>query len=708
MAIDVPMTLVRKFRWLLLYQAVLYGLGIVVAVGLIPLWGQWYSQSEHHRAQVQSLLHGALALSHEPSALAHDLAWSEGGVHQVWGLGIPLWRLPFGLLARCVGAKAFPDMVALTLALGLAAWALLGALFGTKASDCLVESLVGSRTKGMVSSTPAFSRSKGQSENAGTTRWRLMEVLWLAGAAGLLLLFPPFLNLLQSRFDIYEEVIAYEYLVGLGLIAGLTKLAQHPSPCRYWLMCALAGVGGLFRPTLFFHGGAAVLAGAVALCCGYKARRVRTRTNTEALPAREKDGVPLTLTLSPSGGERASAKGAMGALTSPEGSKTLRWLQRGHLGFSLAVGLGLFVLGGGSLFVTNLVRFGSGFEFGHRLNVQDLYGSLYSTRFDNPYQNEPLLSAGRELFGLLFLTKDFNGAGYYQEHFFAGQSPMVRWREVYLTAYDLSYLVWLVVSLAAGVVVWAKLWHWRAEKAELNNEERAGLVAIGALSLYGAVASALLMGFYLRCEVISSRYLLDLMPSFAALMLAGWLVWGLFWLKRAAGVWVLPASAVLLAGWLSWEIHHSGSAYGPPRVLTWEEVKTRKHLSAGWTNPPPAGVYESPAAPAATGIPYNGAGWDRETGMVMPCVILFVNDPAFLELEVATNLTASFTPEPEQFRAKVGLEFLKREFIKRTASGWLIRFRGPESVAIKRACSRCFWRPCPTRTWPMKPLRGGC
>ena len=45
------------------------------------------------------------------------------------------------------------------------------------------------------------------------------------------------------------------------------------------------------------------------------------------------------------------------------------------------------------------------------------------------------------------------------------------------------------------------------------------MTLVKTLALYGAVASALLLGFYLRSPVISSRYLLDLMPSFAALML---------------------------------------------------------------------------------------------------------------------------------------------------------------------------------------------
>jgi hypothetical protein len=114
----------------LVYSAVVYGLGLVLTAGLIPQWGRWHSCSIHHRGQVEALLRGELALSRELSALAHDLTWSEGGVHQVWGLGVPLWRLPFEAAARLLGREGFPDMLALAAALGLAAWAVLRVLFG--------------------------------------------------------------------------------------------------------------------------------------------------------------------------------------------------------------------------------------------------------------------------------------------------------------------------------------------------------------------------------------------------------------------------------------------------------------------------------------------------------------------------------------------------------------------------------------------------
>jgi hypothetical protein len=71
------------------------------------------------------------------------------------------------------------------------------------------------------------------------------------------------------------------------------------------------------------------------------------------------------------------------------------------------------------LFATNYFRFGSGFEFGHRLNLQsNLVGSMYATRFDHPFQEECLTSAARELFGALFLVQTLNGFNWYATNIF--------------------------------------------------------------------------------------------------------------------------------------------------------------------------------------------------------------------------------------------------------------------------------------------------
>ena len=65
----------------------------------------------------------------------------------------------------------------------------------------------------------------------------------------------------------------------------------------------------------------------------------------------------------------------------------------------------LFVAGCGLLFLTNELRFGSGFEFGHRLNLNPFLPMMYATRFDNPVAAAPLVSRIVELMSYLFLTR---------------------------------------------------------------------------------------------------------------------------------------------------------------------------------------------------------------------------------------------------------------------------------------------------------------
>ncbi len=91
---------------------------------------------------------------------------------------------------------------------------------------------------------------------------------------------------------------------------------------------------------------------------------------------------------------------------------------------------------------------------------------------------------------------------------------------------------------------------------------------------------------------------------------------------------------------------------------------------------PRTGVYNSPSDAQATQIPYNGAGWQMGLGLLMPCVILFVDDPAFLELDLAPVTGTTTEIPPGDMRAKVGLELLRQESITPIAGGWRARFAG--------------------------------
>jgi hypothetical protein len=287
----------------------------------------------------------------------------------------------------------------------------------------------------------------------------------------------------------------------------------------------------------------------------------------------------------------------------------------------------------------------------------------------------------------LFLPKELKAGFYYAPGKFPGQSPTVRWREIGLTTYDLSYLAMILAGWGAGGVAGWRLWRGRK-----------GNLTVGSLALYSVLASAPLLGFYLRNGVIASRYMLDLMPAFAAAMLAAWLAWGGWWQARRGGRWALGAAGVLLVAWLVWQITTSRSAYGSPRPLTWEEVKDQRQLQTSQAvRFPSDGRYASAAAPAQTGVPYNGAGWLTPTGRLMPCVILFVDNPAFLELELVAEERGSIAADPEQIRAKVGLEYLRRERVERTPEGWRVRFRGPQQRRYQRGVQPVFLATVPNR-----------
>lgn len=586
--------------------AVVYAAGLSVATGLIPAWGRWYSASPHLGDQVDALLQGQLALSDDPTALRLDLAWAQGGVQQVWGLGVPLWRVVPEAALRLVGGRDFPGQLAFAAALALTGWLMLRALADPELS----------------AADPA---------RPGAPDWPMV-------VGGLLvLLYPPFVNLLRSRFDVYEEVVASGNLWGLALAASLVRLASRPTLARAALVGVLAGWGGLVRPTLLLHGAGAM---AAAICL----------------------------------------------VTWRRGDITAQCFRR-----AAGAGLGLLLAGAATLYATNHARFGDGFSFGHELNLQYLSGSLYATRFDDPYADEPIPSAARELFGFLFRARGVVGSGFDGQDPFPGQSATVRWRESYLSTYDRSHLLLMIGSVI--LVSWhcRRLWRRRQPADNSRPETRSAATAAATLAVYGVVSAALLAAFYLRSPVISSRYMLDFMPSFTAILLAGWLVWRTVWRARPYATAVLALSLTILAAWTLAGVRAADGASPGPRVLTRAEfaVRHREPPSAPVVLPA-CGCYTAAGEPSRTGIPFNGAGWWSRSGLVQSCVILFIDEPAFLELEIAARDPEATPKAPESLRARVGLEFLDPESTRRTADGWTVRFQGPRSPRFRRGLQPAF------------------
>ena len=213
---------------------------VVLAHQVAP--GHWYEPFGAYRAQVDAMLAGRLALSRAPEGMQHDVAWTASGTQQVWGLGVPLWQLPFEAFGRAIGWSPFPDRVALVAWLALVAY-------------CAIRAW-----------------------------WRRSSDSWWSGAGAIAItaLLPAFATLLRGRLGVYEEAALYAYGAAIILLAQLVRFADEPTRWRYLALCAAAGLGALIRPTVACWGGATALVATIVL---WRAARVpvRARIATIAL-----------------------------------------------------------------------------------------------------------------------------------------------------------------------------------------------------------------------------------------------------------------------------------------------------------------------------------------------------------------------------------------------------------------------------------------
>jgi hypothetical protein len=541
--------------------------------------------------------------------LDFDLAWTRGGVQQVWGLGVPLWRLPFEILAKIVGQPGFPDRLAFGVALALITFSVL--------EMWLIP----------------FTNSRAQSRN---TREPVQSRTSLSGTltiATLLLLFPPFLNWLRTPLTIYDEVLAYAYVYGLALMLGTIALIRSPSWSRYWFLCALSGFGGLIRPTIAAYGAVTVVI----------------------------------------------ASGWMMYQSIPQ-SFWIRKLWR------LWMGMALFAVGGVLLLVTNQLRFGDGLEFGHRVHVEDsgFSGTMYATRFGDPFAKEPIPSAARELFGSVFLVRDLNGFNLYQKDFFPGQSKTLRWRHFYSTTFDWSFAAFTLLGWVAAIrATWALFSNRR--KSTNDNATTTAMAECAAMGLWSLASTALLGVFYLRVCCISSRYIMDFAPAFAAGMLALFL--------RAVTIfndqrWTRRVLFGALVCWTVLEVTQWHSMFGGPRSATWNEVARNVQQKRGEIHLP-ASTYTAGFDFRQTGVPYNGEGWDP-SGMTAPVVILFVTDPEMVQVDVSVVGNAPTNVAPF-IQGKIGTELLKHERDIKTPEGWRAVFQGPSHETNRRGIQTLFF-----------------
>jgi len=473
-------------------------------------------------------------------------------------------------------------------------------------------------------------------EQAGTSSnaWQNMcQHVYLQKIIGLLLLifFPALIVLLSSRMMVFEEALAYTYLYGIVEAITLLWFIRKLQLKRWLILCIMAGLGAFIRPTLFFYGVSSLVTSLLVL---YEKRPY------------------LTIETQKSWSQRC-------------GFQSCSWL----------LGPILFILGGGLLFLTNLQRFDDGFEFGHKLNVQwgdSMFGSMYSTRFGYPYEDEPIASSSKELFGMLFLPAKYNNGNWYEQNLFPGQSKTFRWRETYLRTYDMSVLGLVLCGFIAGGLTLG-LRKQRVQKLFFDNTLTYSYLAeVAYLTLWSFLAVVPLVYFYLWTPVITSRYMLDFAPAFAVAIFAFYR-YGLQRIKKPELATLL---GVIFLGWLLADTILSLHVveHGP----SWQ-------TSVGLNTQVSSQHYQQPGKNETY---FDGLGWDKESGASSPIVTVFLHNVDFLELEIEANQTLIQTmsqagePDflkapPEVIRAKIGVEYLVRESISFTKNGWKIRFKGP-------------------------------
>jgi hypothetical protein len=620
-----PISCISRLREEILfaYVALLISFGTLFFCGVVP---PWYSAGLPTRAQTDALLRGELALSHNPADMRLDLCWSEGGIHQVWGLGVPLWRLPFEALARLFRQPTFPDRVALGLFMALITYVGLRTWFGTSSRRFGSYGVSAGSPSTCSGDHPGFQSEISELNGRG-------RLAIAVGASVMCLLFAPVVNLLRSTMTQYEEVLVYVHFFEIALMCGIVALARCPSWGRFWFLCGLAGVGGLIRPTIVFYGFSTV---AVA-----------------------------TFIMISAGGSK-------------------NWRQ-------LLGGIFLFTLGGGVLYLTNLLRFGSGWEFGHSLNFSSALTLVYTTRFDNPFGHVPLLEAAKELFGAMFLVNRFNGTAWYDQGIFQGQSTTIRWRMIDLTTYDLSYAGLIAIAWLLGG--WL-LWRWWLFAGKSMCLRRGGfpLPPITSILILWSLLSASPLGyFYVKAPPLASRYLLDFMPAFIAALIGLWW-WTIETLGRRERSlnWTLAGLCFCLVGWQAWEISEGRSGFGSPRSMTEDQVLAVVQQKPPMLQSLPT-EYKIGDPMASWHVQFNGQGWHPDDGRLWCGAIFIVKDPEFLELHLKRQ------PEDRlnhcaitDIRAKVGLEFLHRASITQKDEGWIVRFDKPKQARYQHGVQAVF------------------
>ena len=484
------------------------------------LSGGFYSSDVNYRYQTNALLLGHLALRDSPAQHLHDWAWNDGA-HQVFGLGVPLLRLPFEAVAR-IFHQSFPDRLVFLLLHFVTGVAII------------------------------------------TAAWGVESIFLPLSALILFLLNPHLLQLVGgNRFYVYEEAIAYNVLWAvLGLVLAL-KCMTGPVPAKgrgrpLWLIFAfVAGFSILIRPTGFLWGSLSFM--------------------------------------------------------------IFLWHRR-KAGVILGPACALFLTGPLLALLTNELRFGTPWSFGHPLALMDRPALIYSMRWGYPFQSEPFFRAARELFGGLWMDSDIS----------KWRSVTDRYREFY---FRIDYHELLVLAGLACLIPFISRFKRVARVASIN-----------LLLLWAVGSFSVLFLFYLRFNAMTSRYLAEFIPSIYAALVVG--VIYLFGVIQAFPPRLQPpklcrlvffallASELLFTPGLGNARKEDSvrSSVRYPANVTAAQVE-KKVASWSFPQPMPPDEYHCGMSNPNGQIPYNGLGWNI-SGIcgVSETTILFFDHLECLEL----------------------------------------------------------------------------
>jgi hypothetical protein len=197
---------------------------ILPAVGIFgahlrDLWT--YQAWEPHRFTAMSMLEGSLKYHFSLAWLSGDEQVHDGAGYTQWGYGVPLLQLPFQAIARHLPAFPngfFPDRAIVFVYLAL------------------VVPLLWVGLDRVLAMRPA----------PAIPRVRRLALSWSATAFVLCVALYP---VLASRFQVYDETIAYFVMVQLSALTAYVFLLGSPGPLPLVALAAAAGMGLLVRPT---------------------------------------------------------------------------------------------------------------------------------------------------------------------------------------------------------------------------------------------------------------------------------------------------------------------------------------------------------------------------------------------------------------------------------------------------------------------------